>query len=451
MEIDGWAFQAAKLAEAEAQAEPSVPSGAEALDAIEMVLRRFVWFPSPHHFTVAVLWIAYTHLLTQCPGLPIAPRLGIFSGAPGSGKTRTLEVLSKLVANGQDVGSMSSAAMLRIIAAADASEEAGAYPVVLFPDELDRTYSANSAGNQDDLTIILNAGYKRGAAVLRAHRDKQAEVVRYPCFAPVAFAGLATARLPDALLTRTFVIHTTRARSEERPHPYFAMAHDAELAEIRESVARWARDTAWRFATSDKLLEGLMDPAVMKVVDGRDHEIWSCLWAVASAAGSGWPARCMEALEAAREDAHDSAVTSSSMRLLAALRAHYADLERRGRATVGISRDDACTAALELDPVAFSRFDGREELRPEDVGLLLREHGLKSVRVRVANGRAYGWRWADLRDAWERVLAPMEEEADEREQPPHGEQADVFGQRWCPPNATGQDGTAGQLNSDTWH
>ncbi len=387
-----------------------------------------MWFPRPHHFTVAVLWTAYTHLLTQCPGLPIAPRLGICSGAPGSGKTRALEVLSKLVANGQDVGSMSSAAMLRIIAAADASEDPGVSPVVLFPDELDRTYSANSAGSQDDLTIILNAGYKRGAVVLRAHKDKQAEVVRYPCFAPVAFAGLATARLPDALLTRTFVIHTTRARREERPQPYFAMAHDAELAEVRESVGRWARDAAWRFAAPDKLLEELMDPAVMDVVDGRDHEIWSCLWAVARSAGGEWTTRCMEALVAAKEEARGNAVGSSSMRLLAALRTHYADLERRGRARVGIGPDDACTAALELDPVAFHRFEGREELRPEGVGQLLRQHGLKSVRVRTGTGRAWGWHWADLKDTWERVLPPMDDDADTPEPEGGDGGADVFGQ-----------------------
>lgn len=422
-------FQSAKLAEAEEEAvEPPVPTGTEALEAIESAIRRFVWFPGEHHFTMAVLWTAYTHLLAQCPGLPIAPRLGVFSGAPGSGKTRALEILSKLVANGQDVGSMSSAAMLRIIAAAETTEEPGAFPVVLFPDELDRTYSANSAGSQDDLTIILNAGYKRGAAVLRAHKDKQAEVIRYPCFAPVAFAGLATARLPDALLTRTFTIHTTRARREERPDTYFPMAHDTELAEVRDCVTRWARDSAWRFATPDKLVDVLLDQELTNRVDGRDHEIWSCLWAVAVAAGDGWPARCLEALETGQEEVKDRAADSASLRLLAALRTHYGHLERRGRMPVGIGKDDACAAAIDLDPAAFTRYDGRDELRPEDVGLLLREHGLKSVRVRTANSRSYGWRWTDLRDAWERVLSPVHDPDDDPAGELDSSGSDVFGQ-----------------------
>ncbi|MFH8344650.1 DUF3631 domain-containing protein [Streptomyces sp. NPDC018045] len=430
IEIDGWTFQADKLAETEAKAEPPIPTGAEALADIEAALRRFIWFPSPHHFTVAVLWTAYTHLLTQCPGLPIAPRLGIFSGAPGSGKTRALEILSKLVANGQDVGSMSSAAMLRLIAAAEESGELGAFPIVLFPDELDRTYSANSAGSQDDLTIILNAGYKRGAVVHRAHKDKQTEVIRYSCFAPVAFAGLATARLPDALLTRTFVIHTTRARREERPESYFPLAHDDELAEVRESVARWAKDTAHRFTKKEKLLAELLASEVRDKVDGRDHEIWSCLWAVAATAGDYWQERCMAALDAAQEESRDGSATgSASMRLLAALQTHFRDLERRGRLTASISRNDACTAALDLDPLAFSRFDGREELRPEDVGRLLREHGLKSVRVRSGSERTYGWRWEDLRDAWERVLPPLDDnEPEEPESESAPPATDIFNQ-----------------------
>ncbi len=422
-------FQSAKLAQAEEEAvEPPVPTGTEALDSIESAIRRFVWFPREHHFTMAVLWTAYTHLLAQCPALPIAPRLGVFSGAPGSGKTRALEILSKLVANGQDVGSMSSAAMLRIIAAAETAAEPGTFPVVLFPDELDRTYSANSAGSQDDLTIILNAGYKRGAAVLRAHKDKQAEVIRYPCFAPVAFAGLATARLPDALLTRTFTIHTTRARREERPDTYFPMVHDMELEEVREAVSRWARDTAWRFATPDKLVDVLLDQALTDLVDGRDHEIWSCLWAVAVAAGDSWPTRCLEALERAQTDVQDRSVGSASMRLLAALRTHYGSLERRGRTRAGIGKDDACAAAIDLDPVTFTRYDGRDDLRPEDVGVLLREHGLTSVRVRLDNGRSYGWRWADLQDAWERVLPPLEDDADAPASEEDNGTSDVFGQ-----------------------
>ncbi|MFF4530036.1 DUF3631 domain-containing protein [Streptomyces sp. NPDC001407] len=386
--------------------------GAEALTRAEAALRRFVWFPEPRHFDVVTLWTAYTHLLTRCPDLPVAPRLGFFSGSPGSGKTRALEILSHLAANGQDVGSLSAASMLRIISAAASANEPGAYPVTLFPDELDRTYSANSAGNQDDLTIILNSGYKRGAVVVRAHKDKQQEVIRYPCFGPVAFAGLATARLPDALLTRTFVVHTKRARSEERPDSFLPVAHGGELKNVHTALADWAAQAAVRITDPADMLAVLLDDRITSVTDGRDHEIWSCLFLTAVLAGGVWPERCLAAIEAAKEDAAERVDGSASARLLTALRLHYAARPAHVW-PVAISKDDLASAAIDLDPLTFQRFSGPDELRAEDVAALLREHGLKQVRVRTAHGRAYGYRWSDLADAWERALPPLVTEHDE--------------------------------------
>ncbi|WEB42687.1 DUF3631 domain-containing protein [Streptomyces yunnanensis] len=393
------------------------PGGADALTRTEAALRRFVWFPEPRHFDVVTLWTAYTHLLTRCPDLPVAPRLGFFSGSPGSGKTRALEILSRLAANGQDVGSLSAASMLRIISAAASADEPGAYPVTLFPDELDRTYSANSAGNQDDLTIILNSGYKRGAVVVRAHKDKQQEVIRYPCFGPVAFAGLATARLPDALLTRTFVVHTKRARREERPDSFLPVAHGTELDNVRTALSDWAAEAAVRIADPADMLALLLDDRITSVTDGRDHEIWSCLFLTAVLAGGVWPERCLAAIEAAKEDAAERVDGSASARLLTALRLHHAARPARVW-PVAISKDDIASAVIDLDPLTFQRFSGPDELRAEDVAALLREHGLKQVRVRTAHGRSYGYRWSALADAWERALPPLVTEDDEE----HGDE-----------------------------
>jgi hypothetical protein len=404
-----------------AQAKVSA-GGADALSRTEAAIRRFVWFPEPRHFDVVTLWTAYTHLLTHCPDLPVAPRLGFFSGSPGSGKTRALEILSRLAANGQDVGSLSAASMLRIIGAAASTDEPGAHPVTLFPDELDRTYSANSAGNQDDLTIILNSGYKRGAVVVRAHKDKQQEVIRYPCFGPVAFAGLATARLPDALLTRTFVVHTKRARREERPDSFLPVAHGSELDNVRTALASWAELVAVRIADPADMLALLLDERITSVTDGRDHEIWSCLFITAVLAGGVWPERCLAAIEAAQGDAAERVDGSASARLLTALRRHYTARPAHVW-PVAISKDDIASAAIDLDPLTFERFAGRDEVRAEDVASLLREHGLKQVRVRTAHGRSYGYRWTALADAWERALPPLIPEGDEEESEEQTEEA----------------------------
>lgn len=409
-----------------AQAKVS-PGGAEALTRAEAALRRFVWFPEPRHFDVVTLWTAYTHLLTRSPDLPIAPRLGFFSGSPGSGKTRALEILSRISANGQDVGSLSAASMLRIIGASAQTDQPGAFPVTLFPDELDRTYSAHSAGSQDDLTIILNAGYKRGAVVVRAHKDKQQEVIRYPCFGPVAFAGLATARLPDALLTRTFVVHTKRARSEERPDSFLPVAHAGELESVRDGLSEWAAETAFRIADPSDMLDLLLDDRITGVTDGRDHEIWSCLFLVAVLAGGVWPERCLAAIKAAKEDAAERVDGSASARLLTVLRRHY--MARPAHLwPAAVTKDDVASAAIELDPLAFQRFNGPDELRAEDVAALLREHGLKQVRVRTAHGRSYGYRWSALADAWDRALPPLIADDEDDSEEPEDATASLFRQ-----------------------
>ena len=107
---------------------------------------------------------------------------------------------------------------------------------------------------------------------------------------------------------------------------------------------------------------------------------------------------------------------STSARLLAALRRHYASRPAH-LWPVGISKDDAANAVIDLDPLMFERYDGRDPIRGDDVGALLREHGLRAVRVRGASGRTYGYRWSDLRDAWERSLPPVEDECDPDDSP----------------------------------
>lgn len=414
-------YQADKLeALAEAAEETPLLTSQESLESLEKAIRRFVWFPEERHYTVAVLWAAYTHVLAHSPNLEIAPRLGVFSGAPGSGKTRALEILDRLCANGQGVDSMSAASMLRLIAAAEEKGEPGAFPITLFPDELDRTFSANGSDSQDDLTIMLNLGYRRGANIRRAHKDKQKELVSYPCFGPVAFAGLATARLPEALLSRTFFINTTRAKAEERPEPFFRAAHDPELREISTDVNRWARDVSSAFADPAEAYRAIMAPEVTSRVDGRDHELWACLYLVANLAGEEWTKRVLEALEEYKEEAKTSVSASPSMRLLAALRVEFAQLRSRaGRVPTGVTKAEIANAAITHDPATFSRWHGREEgISAEDILPLLKEYGVKVSRVRPSGGGKpqHGWRWVDLEDAWSRVLPAEDAEEEDPEE-----------------------------------
>ena len=70
--------------------ERTVWTLADALDALDGGLRRFVAWPNDHCPRVIALWIAHTHLIAA---LETTPRLAVLSPVKGSGKTRVLELL----------------------------------------------------------------------------------------------------------------------------------------------------------------------------------------------------------------------------------------------------------------------------------------------------------------------------------------------------------------------
>jgi hypothetical protein len=64
------------------------------LDEIETFLTRFAAFPSASARVAVTLWAAHAHLVATGEN---SPRLALLSPEPGSGKTRTLEVLELVV------------------------------------------------------------------------------------------------------------------------------------------------------------------------------------------------------------------------------------------------------------------------------------------------------------------------------------------------------------------
>jgi len=72
---------------------------AEALDAVEQLLNRYVVFANPHQAIVATLWTAHTHAVDAAE---TTPYLGIVSPEKRSGKTRLLTADPMMPALGAD-------------------------------------------------------------------------------------------------------------------------------------------------------------------------------------------------------------------------------------------------------------------------------------------------------------------------------------------------------------
>src|SRR5215204_509175 len=86
--------------------------GQGVLDAVHKFLTRYVVFPSEGAADAVVLWAVHAHALDAFDS---TPRLALLSPEPGSGKSRTEEVLELLVPNPLHALNASTAAVFRSI------------------------------------------------------------------------------------------------------------------------------------------------------------------------------------------------------------------------------------------------------------------------------------------------------------------------------------------------
>ena len=147
--------------------------GADLLDDLVALYRRFVGFPSTEAADAVALWAAHTHLLAY---FDYSPRLYLRSPEKQSGKSLTLELLERTVARPEPTTNMSPAVLYR---------SAGDQPTFLF-DEIDSIFSPHS--DREELRGLINAGFRRGGVVQRFNREAN-EVERFPVFAPLVMAG----------------------------------------------------------------------------------------------------------------------------------------------------------------------------------------------------------------------------------------------------------------------
>ncbi|UPW07199.1 DUF3631 domain-containing protein [Gordonia terrae] len=244
-------------------------------DAIERYLRRYAVLGSDHHFVAAVLWVLHTHVV-EC--FDTTPRLFLDSAVPGSGKSRVLELLEHLVRGPLNSFSASPAALIRSI-------DAGGRTILM--DEIDTLY-AKSAGTED-ITAVVNAGYKRGAMVPRCvGQGMDIEVVELSAFAPMALAGLH-ANVPDAVRSRSIHFRMRKRIAAIEPLArYRRRDAESEAAPIRSALTRWSESTV-----TDTL--DAARPELPDGVEDRPAEVWEPLLSVADAIGGDWPRRAREA------------------------------------------------------------------------------------------------------------------------------------------------------------
>ncbi len=200
-----------------------------------------------------------------------SPRLALLSPEPGSGKTRTLEVLDLLTPQPMHSLSASPAAIFRTL---------NVEQPTLLMDEVDAIFSrrGSSDDGSEDLRALLNAGHRKGATIPRCVGPRH-DVVKFPVYAAVALAGLGD--LPDTLMSRSIIIRMRRRAPGERVEPFRRRLHESDGANLSDALAEWTN--LIRSAVADAW------PQMPAGVEDRPADVWEPLLAIADAADGQWP------------------------------------------------------------------------------------------------------------------------------------------------------------------
>lgn len=370
-------------------------TSADTLDDVRDYLSRFVAWPGAIYATLVALWILHTYLIDEFDN---TGRLAALSAEPASGKSRLMELVGEFAANVIASINATTAAIFRTI------DQKGGQVTLVF-DEIDTVYS-QSADEKSDLTGLINSGYRRGAHVLRTVGE-QHEAKAFPTFAPVALAGLSRAKLPDALLSRCFIIPMKRRGPGQSVEAYRQRVERENIAGLRDSLEQLA----------ESIRPGLADhfPELPEGVQDRQQDIWEPLIAIADRVGGHWPASAREACLVMSQQAQQS---KPSLGIL--LLQDIQDVFER------LDISEICTADLihelsEIEESPWGDWYGRP-ISPRKLAEILKEYEIRTARFRsaVTKQPVRGFRLPDFQDAFTRYLgAPL----GKAEHPAQAEQA----------------------------
>lgn len=335
------------------------PTTAEVLNAVMDRIDRYIELPAEGeaggeagavgHYVTLALWV----MLSYCyPLFPAVPYLYL-AGPAGSGKTRTMDLIGRLVFRPMFSSNTTAANVFRSLHARGGT---------LLLDEAERLKDDRSP-EVAEITSILLSGYRRGGRANRLEPSGDSfRSVAFDVYAPKLLACIRG--LPPALSSRCITVRLSRASTGSHRAARSLDDSPADEQHVRDLLHCWALEC------SSRLLD---TPPPASTLANRDAERWEPLFRIA--------ALCDDAelldfvighaagqLETEAEDSTPEADPS----LLAAL---FELAKTSPRITPG----DVLEAAKDIDPDAFE-----ENWNARRVSAVLRRYGFRSSR---SNGR----------------------------------------------------------------
>jgi hypothetical protein len=378
----GDAGQGRPIEFAEVEPSPEPVNGAELLDDLARTFRNHVVMPD-HARDACALWAVHTYLIRL---FAVSPKLSINSPVKGCGKSTLLEVLNYLVYRALLTGSISPAALFRVIESH--------HPTLLI-DEVD-----TFVGDDLDLKGMLNQSHRHDGHVTRTVGESF-EPRRFGVYAATALAGIG--RLADTLADRSLPIDLQRRLPGEEIKQ-LRVGRTGHLDELRRRISRWVADNGERIAAC----EPVMPPTIVN----RQADNWFALFAVADVAGGDWPGRARSAalkMTAASDEGSRLELLLGDIRGIFAERkveqiSSEALVERlvaiEGRPWAEFGRNDKPLTTNQL--ARLLRDTGRSGVAPERITITVwderaEQHVEKQVR---------GYLLARFQDAFARYLPP---------------------------------------------
>src|SRR5688572_27035323 len=346
------------------------------------------------------LWVVHTYAFTL---RQVTTYIGVVSPEKRCGKTTLLELLGLLANRSLTAANISSSALFRAI------EET--QPTLLI-DEADTFLQG-----RDELAGILNAGYrKNNSYVVRIAPTKPHErtgrtsyaspenqtapefaqwsneradgspsgtdFAKYSCWCPKVMAAIG--RLPDTLADRCILITMQRKMPGEKCERIRRL----NAADLRKRCAEFVRANSPQLANAQ--------PEIPSTLNDRAADIWEPLFAIADLAGGDWP-------ELARQAAQKLSASDDDLTLIGYFLKDLRNLMILKHVEKMLSRDIIAA----LNPMHNRPWEdlrrGRE-INEWWLGWQLRQLGIRTKTMRVADAMAKGYTLADIEAAFRRYV-----------------------------------------------
>jgi len=201
-------------------AEVQPPRTAQVLAEVERFIGKYVGL-RPDDLTAVACYVLLTWLADKADAIPYP----CFRGDYGTGKSRALQVVGSICRRPAMISASPTPAVLfRLIEA---------WQPTLIIDEFNK-----GAAVTDDITAVLNAGYQRGATVLRCVGDEN-EPRPFKCYGPKLLATRLRMFKDDALESRLLVINMPGDKPDGIPTVLERDTFERETQQLRDLLCAW--------------------------------------------------------------------------------------------------------------------------------------------------------------------------------------------------------------------